>query len=293
MSFSSASPAAAARPASRSTPSPRATCGRGAMRAASGWSISSARSTTRSRPRRAAPSSRTMRPNSSSPSSPGRSNSRCSCARSWAACCASPPPGRPRWRSSRSGSTRSRAKRSAWRAFPFPTACTLTASAKRSSAPLQRRPVEYHLARPARAHGLEALEVFLNREVMRDDGVELQAALQQARHFVPGLEHLAPVDALERQALEDHLVPVDRSLLRRYAEDGDRAAMVHGAQHLAKRRGVAGHLQSDVEPLLHAEILHRLVERLALHVDGTRGAHLAGQLQSIVVDVRNHDVARA
>ena len=60
-----------------------------------------------------------------------------------------------------------------------------------------------------------------------------------------------------------------------------------------KACGVAGHLQADVEALLHAELLHRLVEGLARDVDGARGAHLARQLQAVVVDVGDHHVARA
>src|SRR5437588_560855 len=67
----------------------------------------------------------------------------------------------------------------------------------RSAIALERRPVEDHLAGLPRPHGLEALEIFLHREVMGDYGLELQSALQQARHFVPGLEHLAGVDAME------------------------------------------------------------------------------------------------
>ena len=35
------------------------------------------------------------------------------------------------------------------------------------------------------------------------------------------------------------------------------------------------------------------IERLALHVDGARRAHAARQLQAVVVDVGDHDVARA
>ena len=49
----------------------------------------------------------------------------------------------------------------------------------------------------------------------------------------------------------------------------------------------------DVEALGHAQFLHRLIECLVLHVDGAGGAHLAGQLQAVVVDVGDHHVARA
>ena len=38
------------------------------------------------------------------------------------------------------------------------------------------------------------------------------------------------------------------------------AAVVHRAQHVAERRGIPRHLEADVEALLHAELLHHVVE---------------------------------
>ena len=70
--------------------------------------------------------------------------------------------------------------------------------------------------------------------MMRDDRIHVEAALQHARHLVPGLEHLASIDAFQDQAFEDHVVPVDRHIPWRNAEDGDLAAMMHRAQHVAK-----------------------------------------------------------
>ena len=67
---------------------------------------------------------------------------------------------------------------------------------------------------------------------------------------------------LMTQALEDHLIPIDGGLPGRDAEHGNAAAVMHGAQHFAQRRRIARHLEADVEAFLHAEILHRLVERL-------------------------------
>jgi hypothetical protein len=41
------------------------------------------------------------------------------------------------------------------------------------------------------------------------------------------------------------------AVLGRDAQDRDRAAVVHGAQHLAQGGRIAGHLQPDVKALLH------------------------------------------
>ena len=38
---------------------------------------------------------------------------------------------------------------------------------------------------------------------------DIEPALQHHSHFVPGLVHLAAVDALDRQHLENDLVPLD------------------------------------------------------------------------------------
>ena len=71
-------------------------------------------------------------------------------------------------------------------------------------------------------------------EMVRDDGLHVESALQHARHFVPGLEHLTTVDAFENQSLEDDIVPVDGHVARWDAQDGDLAAMVHRTQHIAE-----------------------------------------------------------
>ena len=128
---------------------------------------------------------------------------------------------------------------------------------------------------------------------MRDDAADVEPALQHRRHLVPGLEHLAPVDALDHETLEDDLVPVDRDFAGRDAEHGDAAAMVHHAQHVAERRGVARHLEADVEAFLHAELAHRVVDAVGLHVERAGRAHAAGEVEPVVVDVGDHDVARA
>ena len=132
------------------------------------------------------------------------------------------------------------------------------------------RPIQDHLAGLPGIHDLEPFAIVVDSEAMGDDRPDVEPALQHAGHLVPGLEHLAPIDPLDHQALEDHLIPVDRGLAGRDAEHGDVAAVMHGAQHLAKRGGVARHLEPHVETFLHAELAHRIVERFVRHIDGLR-----------------------
>src|SRR5690606_14571268 len=100
-------------------------------------------------------------------------------------------------------------------------------------------PVEDDLARPARAHDVERLLELLHREAVGDHGRHVEARLEQGDHLVPGLEHLAAVDALDRQALEDHVVPVDRDLAAGDAEERDLAPVDDRAHDVAEGAGGA------------------------------------------------------
>src|SRR6188508_1111506 len=128
-------------------------------------------------------------------------------------------------------------------------------------------PIENHLPRVSALHDLEAVAVSRKRQAMRDDRRYVEPALQHRRHLVPGLEHLAAVDALDDEALEDHLVPVDGGVARRNAEQRHAAAVMHGPQQIPESGWVTRHLESDVEALDHSERLHRVVERLPRDVD--------------------------
>src|SRR5271166_2378471 len=77
-----------------------------------------------------------------------------------------------------------------------------------------RRPVEHDLTAIAAAHRLETFEEPARGQAVGDDLAHVKAAFQHRDHLVPGLEHLAAVDALEGQLLEDDLVPVDEHRLR-------------------------------------------------------------------------------
>src|SRR5438552_18100478 len=92
-------------------------------------------------------------------------------------------------------------------------------------------PIEDDLATLARKQGRERVLVLLGGVVVRDDGRKIESALQHRDHLVPGLEHLATVDAANLEALEDDLVPVDRHVRGRNAEQRDLAAVAHVFEH--------------------------------------------------------------
>src|SRR5450756_2056296 len=117
---------------------------------------------------------------------------------------------------------------------------------------LRRRPRENDLARTTRPHDLERFFVAGDREMVRDDRSDVQAALDHGRHLVPGLEHLAAIDALDGQPAEDHGLPVHRRLPFDETEQADAAPMAHGCDHAVQRPRAAGHLEADIELLLHA-----------------------------------------
>src|SRR5450759_965247 len=155
-----------------------------------------------------------------------------------------------------------------------------------------RRHVEQHLAAaPARHRGEPCLEV-LEGQLVRDDGRDVETALQHGLHLVPGLPDLASVDALYREPAEHDLVPGDTDRAGSEPQERDPAAVVHALEHRLERARVAAHLEADVEAD-HAEVLPHARDRVAAHVHGPRGAHAQRQVQAIVVDVRDHDVARA
>ena len=52
---------------------------------------------------------------------------------------------------------------------------------------------------------------------MGNDFLHIEPGLQHGEHLIPGLEHLAAIDALDGEGFEDHAVPIDRRRPRRNA----------------------------------------------------------------------------
>src|SRR3974390_2264283 len=69
-------------------------------------------------------------------------------------------------------------------------------------------PVEDHFAGPAALHRFEAVLELLGLEAVGDHLRHVEARLEQRGHLVPGLEHLAAVDALDDEAFEDHVIEI-------------------------------------------------------------------------------------
>ena len=68
--------------------------------------------------------------------------------------------------------------------------------------------------------------------------------------------------------------------LGRDAEHGDPAAVGHVRDHVAERVRVAGHLEADVEALLHAELALDVGEVALARVDRERRAHLRARARA-------------
>ena len=128
---------------------------------------------------------------------------------------------------------------------------------------------------------------------MGDDAAHVEAVFQHRNHLVPGLEDLAPIDALDGDRLEHDARPVHRRLARRDAEHGDAPAHHQTLDHLVERALVARHLEPDVEALLHPEARHHLGEVLLGHVDRHHVGDAGGEREAVGVDVGDDDMARA
>src|ERR1700674_4866206 len=139
----------------------------------------------------------------------------------------------------------------------------------------------------------ESLLELVIREAVGDHRGDVEPGLGEYRHLVPRLEDLAAVNALYGEHLEHDLRPVDRELVVREAQHGDSSAVRHVRDHVAQRTRLAGHLEADVESLLHAELLLDLGKGGGADVHRTRHADLAGELQAVVADIGDDDVTRA
>src|SRR5208337_1502832 len=154
--------------------------------------------------------------------------------------------------------TRSTLRVADWRISSILPASSRRAASSNIAALL--RDLEDHLAAFPRLHGGEPALELLQREAVGEHGAHVKAALQHGLHLVPGLEDLPAVDALYRQALEDHLVPTDPRGVRENPQEGNAPAVVHVLQHRLEDSSVARHLQPDVEAD-DGEPLPRLLDR--------------------------------
>ena len=127
---------------------------------------------------------------------------------------------------------------------------------------------------------------------MRNHRLDVESRFKHHRHFVPGLIHLPAIDALDRQHVEDDVLPVNGHLGRRNSEHGDLRAVTHVREHFAKGGGVAGHLQSHVKAFVHAQLFLNIGNGVSARIYRQRDADLLGKLQAFRVYVGDDDMTR-
>ena len=128
---------------------------------------------------------------------------------------------------------------------------------------------------------------------MGDNGREVEAGEEHLLHLVPGLPHLAAVNALDGEGLEDDFAPIHGRGGRQYAKLRNLRAVVHVGHHIAESNGRARHFKTHVEAA-DTELLHGAGNGLALRgVHRERCAHLLGDFEAILAEVGHDDVLRA
>src|ERR1035437_7386425 len=126
---------------------------------------------------------------------------------------------------------------------------------------------------------------------MGDHRLDINASFEQYAHLVPGLVHLASVNALNGQHVEDHGLPVDRELLSRDAKQRDTSAVEHIRQHLGKRRWDARHFKTNIKTLFHSEFFLDILEVRFLDIDRYRNvAHPFCQIEPVLIYIGYNDI---
>ena len=128
-------------------------------------------------------------------------------------------------------------------------------------------------------------------EAVRDDRAIVESALDHDGHLVPGLVHLATVDALDRQHVEDDRVPVDRDFLGGDAQHGDLAAVAHVVEHVAKGAGLPDISRPTSKPSVMPSCFCTSAMLSRANIHDACGPHLLGQFQSLGIHVGDDDVA--
>ena len=144
----------------------------------------------------------------------------------------------------------------------------------------------------ARAGDVECLTEFRDGEPVGDDPGDVQTGADEGGHGVPSLEDLTAGDSLDRDHVEDDLGHVEGDGLARGSQQGDTTAMGHVVDHGGQGGTRPGHLQADVEALLHVEAVPHRLQALPGDIDGVVQAEPLGQFEPLVGQVGDDDVAR-
>src|SRR6266550_2732631 len=117
------------------------------------------------------------------------------------------------------------------------------------------------------------------------------ARSQEARHLNPGLVHPAPDDTVNRESLEDYFSrDIDLDWFCWNAEHLNASPDSHKRERLVDCSRDAGHLEHDVR----AQSV-RCVANFFLHLirsDSVVRAHLSGEIESLVINIRCNDSRR-
>src|SRR5438552_3362980 len=130
-------------------------------------------------------------------------------------------------------------------------------------------------------------------EPVGDDRPDVKAAMQHHGHLVPGFVHLPAVNAFDREHVEHDFLPVNRHFLGGYAQHCDFSAMAHVVDHVAEGHGMAGHLEPDVETLLHTEFPLRLANTGVADIQYQCRSHLFRQFEAVLVDIGDNNESGA
>ena len=128
---------------------------------------------------------------------------------------------------------------------------------------------------------------------MSDHRTDIQTALQHHGHFVPRFVHFTAVDAMNRQHVENHDVPVDGDIFRRNPQHGNLAAVSHVGEHAAKGRRISGHLQANVKPFHHSEFSSDIFQLFRGHIYRASHSQISSQLQSPWIHIGYHNEPRS
>ena len=91
-------------------------------------------------------------------------------------------------------------------------------------------------------------------KTVRDDGRDIEAGLEHDGHLVPGLIHLAAIDAFDREHVEDHLFQSIGISSAGMPSMAILRAVAHIGDHVVEGGGIARHFETDVEALLACRV---------------------------------------
>ena len=93
--------------------------------------------------------------------------------------------------------------------------------------------------------------------------------------------------------IEDDLVPINRRIARHDSEQCDFSAVKHVRQNVLERFRIPGHFQRDIKAFFHPELLHRVRDVLASHVQGEISVHFSCEIETVRIYISDDDMPRA